>query len=315
MTWGEAQRRYLDWLRGRGLAASTLVKRERSLKRLAAFGQAQGAWRPQELTAGHLATYRRQLVWTVGPRHRLPSMSTIAGHLAAARGFARYLVAEGHLLVDPTGDLVIPYPPPALPRLLSVEEAQRLLDAPDPRSALGLRDRAILEMLYGLGLRRGECCQLDLVDYDRPQRTLLLRRTKNRQERRLPVGPCLHEALETYLTRGRPALARFPEEPSLFLSRRTGRRLSAVRLEQMVLSRAQAVGLRGVRPHALRHACATHLLAGGADVRHIQALLGHEALTSTEHYLHLQPLELFAEHARTHPRARQDSASPPQKSP
>lgn len=303
MIWAQAQAGYLQALRSRGRAASTQHQAGRILSAFVAFCQAREAGLPRDLTAFHLADYRRHLSWTVGPRGRLPQLSTVAGKLCVVRSFARWLVAEGHLLMDPTADLVIPKPPRTLPRLLSVEEVARILAAPDPRRAHGLRDRAILEVLYGLGLRRRECRQLDLVDYDRRHQTLCVRKPKNRQERRLPVGPHLEEALKAYLTRGRPALARHPDEPALFLSSRTGRRISLLRLDQMVAGTAQAVGLPGVGCHAFRHACATHLLAGGADIRYIQALLGHADLASTETYTHLQPLELIAEHRRTHPRA------------
>lgn len=303
MSWAEAQTRYLQSLRVRGLASSSILKYGRILSAFGAVCQAQEAGLPRELTQAHLTAYRRHLSWTVGPRGRLPAPSTVAASLGAVRSFVRWLVYKGHLLVDPTVDLVIPQPPRPLPRLLTEEEVARLLVAPDPRTPLGLRDRALLEALYGLGLRRRECCSLNLVDYDRSQRTLLVKKPKNRQERHLPVTPRLEEALEAYLTRARPALARHPDEPALFLSRRTGRRISYVRLDQMVSGTARSVGLPGVYSHALRHACATHLLAGGAELRYIQALLGHEDLASTEHYTHLHPVELFAEHRRTHPRA------------
>lgn len=181
-------------------------------------------------------------------------------------------------------------------------EVSRLLELSNPRTAYGLRDRALLELLYGLGLRRGECLRLDLADVDRVQALVRLRHTKNRRERHLPLTPRLLAALAVYLERGRPQLARTVEEPALWLSNQ-GRRLSVGRLDQVVSRLARAAGLGVVRPHALRHAFATHLLAGGADLRHVQALLGHVNLVSTQHYTHLQPLEVFAEHQRTHPRA------------
>lgn len=140
------------------------------------------------------------------------------------------------------------------------------------------------------------------------QGTLRVRWAKNRQERRLPVAPNLHQALERYVMESRPQLARDSDDPALFLSRR-GRRMSPERIDQVVRAAARGAGLVPVGAHALRHACATHLLAGGADIRHVQALLGHLHLDSTQRYTHLQPLEVFAEHKRTHPR-RQRAACP-----
>lgn len=312
MTWGEALARYLDALAVRGLAASTRRERGRFLQAFVAFCRELELSSPRELTPAHLVAYRRHLAWTPA-QGRLRSLSTVASRLSAVRVFLRYLVAEGHLLVDPTRDLVIPKVPRPLPRLLSEDEVLRLLEAPDPRTALGLRDRALLELLYGLGLRRSECCQLDLADYDRSLELIRVKKPKNRRERYLPVAPGLAQALEAYLSRGRPALLRFAEQPALFVSRR-GARLSLVRVEQMVSGTARGVGLAGVSPHSLRHAFATHLLAGGADLRHIQTMLGHEDLASTERYTHLHPFELLEEHQRTHPRARKGSPPGAEKS-
>lgn len=302
MSWGETQTGFLQFLRVRGHTAGTLQNMARSLRRFQAFCERQACWRPAEVTASTLAAFRRHLRGTATRSGGLLRPGTVAGHLGTVRSWLRWLVAEGLLVMDPTRDLVLPRPPRPLPRLLTPAEVALLLEQLNPRTTEGLRDRALLELLYGLGLRREECRRLNLEDLDRVQATLRLRQTKNRRERHLPLTPRLLEALAAYLERGRPRWVRALDEPALFLSRRKTR-LTVYRIHQIVEEAGRAAGLGRVSPHALRHACATHLLARGADLRHVQALLGHADLATTQLYTHLQPHEVFTEHGRTHPRA------------
>jgi integrase/recombinase XerD len=173
--------------------------------------------------------------------------------------------------------------------------------APFPGSVLGKRDRAALETLYGTGIRRGECVRLDLTDLDLGQGVLLVRDGKGRKDRFVPVAGRAALALDLYL-RERPALVSDPREGALFLSR-FGRRLGKVGLAALVARHALAARV-SAHPHALRHACATHLLKGGADVRHVQELLGHKSLQTTALYTRVGVEDLRQVLARCHPRER-----------
>jgi site-specific recombinase XerD len=178
------------------------------------------------------------------------------------------------------------------------------MHAPSPWSALGRRDRAILETLYGTGIRRGECSRLDLVDLGLSEATLLVRNGKGKKDRLLPVPGRAALAVDLYLRETRSGLVSDPREMVLVLFCK-GRRLHPTSLNLLVWKYGRAAKIPG-RPsvHGLRHACATHLLAGGADVRHVQQLLGHRSLDKTAVYTRVDVKHLREVLARAHPRAR-----------
>lgn len=227
--------------------------------------------------------------------------------LAALRGLYRFLRAEGRLDArDPTrlGGRVRPWR--SLPAVLAVEEALRLLDAPPAAGWLGLRDRALLVLLYGGGLRVSEACDLRLEDLSLrlgadPGPGLLRVTGKGGKERLVPFGGAARTRLEEWLELGRPLLSG-RGAPWVLLSR-GGRRLDRHRAFRVVRRWALAAGLGGaIHPHALRHSCATHLLAGGGDLRSVQEFLGHADLRTTERYTHVEIDELRAAHRLHHPR-------------
>jgi integrase/recombinase XerD len=220
------------------------------------------------------------------------------------KSFFASLARRGLLLRSPAADLVIPSASP-LPRVaLSEAQATRLMEAPPQETSTGKRDHAILETLYGMGLRRGECARLDVADVDLAAGTLLVRDGKGRKDRFLPVPGRAAAALGVYLKDVRPRLVRNPHEPALFLTAWWGKRLSDVSLSFLLRRHAAAAGIVRVHPHALRHACTTHLLKGGADVRHVQVILGHKKLETTALYTRVvvEDLREVLEHA--HPRER-----------
>ena len=227
--------------------------------------------------------------------------ATLARRLAALRGLFGFLVAERRLTHDPCAELPTPRARRQLPRLLDEEQVRRLLAAPDPEAAHGLRDRALLEVLYATGARVSEVSDLrtdSLVE----DGGVLRCEGKRGKHRLVPLGRPAQAALALYLQRERPALqARAPGAAWLFLSR-SGRRLSRDRIFRLVAAYAAREGLPRLSPHKLRHSFATHLIEHGADLRSVQELLGHADIGTTEIYTHVDKRRLAGVHARFHPR-------------
>lgn len=296
MTADELVLGFEGWLRTRGRAARTLATRRYNLREFLAFASerklAPVFWREE-----HLAEFVRCL------ERRGASPKARKLQLEAVRLLVRWAVRQGHLFHDPTRDLVLRTLPPAPRACLTVGDVERLLASPDPATPLGLRDLAVLETLYGTGLRLAECTALDLSDLDFARRVLVVRAGKNGEPRVQPVEDRLAAVLLRWLEEGRPRFATQPSEPALFLGQR-GRRLGSSCYGVIIAQHARQVGLKPFGPHQFRHAFATHLLEGGASLREVQALLGHRCLVSTAVYTHVLEDELIAEYRRTHPRAR-----------
>ncbi|TQK19285.1 integrase/recombinase XerD [Microbacterium sp. SLBN-154] len=239
-----------------------------------------------------------------------PAPTSLARLQSSVRGLHRFLVQEGLQDVDPAGTLRPPKAPQRLPKALTVAQVEQLLDAagPAPGAAqpgdeVGLRDRALLELLYATGARVSEAVQLDLDDVSHP--AVLRLRGKGAKERIVPVGSYAQAALGAYLTRARPELSRRGRAtPRLFLGVRGAplSRQSAWLVIQQAAERARLTA--HVSPHTLRHSFATHLLQGGADVRVVQELLGHASVTTTQIYTHVSVEALRDVYATSHPRAR-----------
>lgn len=222
--------------------------------------------------------------------------TTRARRLSAVRGLHRRIARDAAR--DPAAEIPGPKRPRRLPAVPAARDAKRLLDSTWRDDPLGLRDRALLELLYGAGLRAAEVCALDLDGLD--GRTLRVT-GKGGKTRLVPIGEPAADAVTAWLARGRPDLAAPDSPPALLLSAR-GRRLDTSSVRRALTRRLRAVGLEPHGPHALRHAYATHMLEGGGDLRAIQELLGHASLATTEVYTHLGLPHLRAAHARAHPR-------------
>jgi integrase/recombinase XerD len=240
-----------------------------------------------------------------GPVRPALAPASAARAIVAVRGFHRFLVLEGETTHDPAGAVTPPKPPMRLPKAISVESVEALLAA----SSVGdtpesLRDRALLELLYGVGARISEAVGVDLDDLDAELGAIRLL-GKGSKERVVPVGRYAIEAVAAYVVRGRPALAaKGRGGPALFLNQR-GTRLSRQSAWAILRRAAERAGLREhVSPHTLRHSFATHLLDGGADVRVVQELLGHASVTTTQIYTMVSPHRLREVYAGAHPRAR-----------
>ncbi|HJR44133.1 MAG TPA: tyrosine recombinase XerC [Actinomycetota bacterium] len=230
---------------------------------------------------------------------------SVARKASAIRSFLGWAVVRGHLEADPSDDLAVPKLDRPLPKVMKPAHAARLCEAPPGDRPEGLRDRAILELLYGSGLRVAELCAIDLDDLD--LRSGRVRVTgKGRKERQVPLGDAGRRALTLYLGSARSVfLDKRPDGPdrfALFLNSR-GNRLGVRGVRQLMTTYAAAEGLPPVSPHALRHSFATHLLDGGADLRTVQELLGHENLATTQIYTHVSTERLRAVYEQSHPRA------------
>lgn len=222
--------------------------------------------------------------------------STRARHVAAVRTFYRWMLREGHVEASVADDLQAPKVGRRLPHVLSAEGAAEVVGAP-----LSPRDRALLEVLYGGGLRVSEASGLDWPDVDRPQRRVLVRRAKGGKQRIVPVGPPAMDALTELLG------DRLPEGP-VFLNTR-GNRMQPRSMRRVVKAAGLLVGEGGLHPHALRHSYATHLLDHGADLRGIQELLGHANLSTTQRYTHVSTQSLLKVYRDAHPHARSEDDS------
>ena len=232
--------------------------------------------------------------------------ASVARALVAVRGLHRFLVREGLTADDPSTDVTGPRQPRSLPKALPQDQVERLLAAPLGDDPVALRDRALLELLYGAGLRITELIDLDVDDVDLVDRTVRAM-GKGSKERVVPVGRFAAAAVDAWLVRGRPALQ--PKAPALLTNRRGGR-LTRQGAWLIVKRHADAVGLsHSVSPHTLRHSFATHLLDNGADVRVVQELLGHASVNTTQVYTLVSGTRLRAVYERAHPRAV--SADPP----
>jgi integrase/recombinase XerD len=237
-----------------------------------------------------------------GSGGRVASPATIHRKAACLRSFYRHLRREGILDEDPTAGVPAPRRGRKLPQVLTRGEVSRLLAAPSGTEPTDLRDRALLELMYACGLRASEATGLELADVDGEDRTLRAR-GKGSKERIVPVGRAAAEAVARYLERGRPALVGASAETHLFVNFRGGA-LTRQGLYKIVRRHAVTAGLADrMSPHTLRHTFATHLLAGGCDLRSVQEMLGHADVATTQLYTHLSSERLKDVYFRAHPRA------------
>ena len=291
-------------LRARRASASLLGQTRHALSQLASHLSERRVADLCRVEERHLVSFGRKLRETKTPRGRVLSLASQASYLQRVKSFFAFLERRGVVLRSPAAELPIPIASP-LPRVaLSEGQAARLMEAPPQETSTGKRDRAILETLYGVGLRRGECARLDVADLDLAAGTLLVRDGKGRKDRMVPVPGRAAAALAAYLKDVRPRLVVDPQEPALFLTAWWGKRLSEVSIVFLLRRHARTAGVGKVHPHALRHACATHLLKGGADVRHVQAILGHRKLVTTGLYTRVVIEDLRQVMRRAHPRER-----------
>jgi integrase/recombinase XerC len=256
-----------------------------------------------DVTALDLATLRR---WLAKGHAAQASRATLARRAAAARTFTAWAHHAGHLAADPGARLVSPRPRHTLPTVLGAGQAAAVLDAAgtgaEEGEPLALRDLLVLELLYATGIRVAELCGLDVDDVDAGRRALRVLGKGNR-ERTVVYGVPAAEALHRWLTSGRPALVRAGSPPALLLGARGGRLDPRIAREVVHRAVTAVPGVPDIAPHGLRHAAATHMLEGGADLRYVQELLGHAKLATTQLYTHVTVERLKVVHEQAHPRA------------
>ncbi|MFA1549466.1 tyrosine recombinase XerC [Actinomadura chokoriensis] len=279
----------------RAVSPHTLRAYLGDLADLCAYAAATGVAEPADLDVSLLRAW-------LARQHALGrSRATLARRTAAARAFTRHLYRRGLLQDDPGLLLGTPKRQRDLPGVLTQDDATRLLDTMDTQGPLGLRDLAVLEVLYGTGVRVSELCGLDVDDMDMGRRTVRVL-GKGGRERIVPVGEPAVRAVQDWLRAGRPSLANEDSGPALFLGARGGR-LHPTSARRIVHGRISEVGeVPDLSPHGLRHSAATHLLEGGADLRSVQEILGHASLQTTQLYTHVSAERLKQVHRQAHPR-------------
>jgi integrase/recombinase XerD len=304
---------YLEALARRGQSPTTCRLRADGLRRWLRFVAARGVRAAVQIRPEHVRTFQ---VWLADQRARCGhrrgqplAANTRQSLMASVRGFCRWLVRTDVLLLDPAAGMPLPRVPRGLPCVLTPDEVARILDTAAEEDPMARRDRAILEVLYSCGLRMSELLGLNVADVELAAGEVLVRNAKGGRWRRVPLGEPAARAVAGYLDRARlqlpwPRTRRPPDPRALFLTRQ-GTRAIAVSVAAMIRRRARQAQVAGhVTAHTYRHTAAVHLLRGGADVRHVQELLGHASADTTIHYTRLTVDDLKAELARCHPRER-----------
>ena len=297
---------FLEHLAARAYSQGSIDVHRWALREFTAWAADAGHHDPGALTRAGIEAYQLHLHHYCSPRTGRPlGVNTQLGRLGCVRRFFAWLCRSGVIPANPAADLDLPRKQARrLPKTLAPDELARLLALPDPADPFGLRDRAILELFYAAGLRRSEMAHLDAGDYDPAARALMVRRGKGGKSRLVPVGERAAAWLDRYLTESRPLFDHLPSETALFLTG-YGARFRPASLGNRIAKLLKACGIsKAGCTHLFRHTCATDMHHGGADVRHVQEMLGHARLETTQIYTHLDIQALAEVHARTHPHGR-----------
>jgi integrase/recombinase XerD len=303
---------FIEWTEAMNFSASLIKNRRVEMGYFIDWCEARSITTPHDVTRAILESYRQHVFAYRKPRDGLPlCFETQGRHLLSVRSFFKWMTRQHHLLFNPASELDLPKHEKRLPRhVLTVAEIAQILNVPDTGAAngMGIRDRAIMETLYSTGMRRAELVNLDLTDLDIERGTVLIRQGKGKKDRMVPIGERASAWVARYVEEVRPRYVDEANEQVLFIStsyaRMGGTAMSALvkkAIDGANLERVKQSGPLKSSCHLFRHACATHMLEGGADIRYIQALLGHANLQATEVYTRVAILQLKAVHERTHP--------------
>lgn len=299
--------RHLDAMRVRGLADKTVRSRRFNVNAFIDFCAARDITSARDVTRPVVERYQHHVFVHRTKDGELLSFRSQCELLLAVKAFFRWLIEENLVLADPAAFMKLPKREKRLPRYaLTHEEAERVLAVPDVTTSIGIRDRAILEVLYSTAIRRAEILRLAVDDLDQARATLLVRLGKGRKDRTVPIGERAIAWVKKYLDDVRKELVVDPDEHALFVSL-DGGPLSSNRLSELVKRAidASGIGKKG-SCHLFRHTAATLMLERGADIRFIQAMLGHELLSTTEIYTRVAIRKLQEVHAETHPSAKME---------
>jgi len=294
--------KYLESLALQGFSRNTQIRRETDIRRFVLWCDERSVAHPTQVTKPILERYQRHLYHYRKKSNDEPLSNTTQNqYLLSIKQYFKYLTQENYLLSNPASELKIMRAVKSLPVVLSVDEITQLMQMPDTSEAAGIRERTMLELLYSTGMRRSECCRLQLRDVSLNQSTVFIRKGKGQKDRLIPVGAKAIKWLHTYLDQVRPYLVTSMEEKALFLGD-SGQTIHEGSFGSRVKKLMTKAGLDVVGScHLLRHAMATHMLENGAELRYIQAMLGHGSLLSTERYTHVSIRRLQQVHESTHP--------------
>jgi integrase/recombinase XerD len=306
---------HFEWLLTHGYSEDTVRARKIAMKRFIGWCAERALDDPRAFTAPILERYQRALFYYRKPDGTPLTLGSQLGCLAPLKTFFQWMTREHHILYNPASELVLPKQPKRLPRsLLAIADIEAILHEAEPIDAPGLRDRAMLELLYATGLRRMEMPGLRLYDVDLKRRLVFVREGKGRKDRVVPLGERAAAWVDKYLIESRPQLLTGATE-ALFVTD-YGEPMLPAWLADKVKRYMQFAGIdKPGATHLFRHACATHMLENGADIRYIQEMLGHAQLTTTEIYTHVSIDKLQQIHAATHPagklqRREKDESTP-----
>ncbi len=293
---------HLDHARATGATARTIETRQNVIRWFIAWCSERGINRPQDITRQILERYQRHLYHHRKADGQPLTVGTQIHRIVPLKSFFKWLARDNHILYNPAADLILPKLPKRLPKhVLTPHEVDTILAQPDVTTPSGLRDRAILETLYSSGIRRMELTNLKLTDVDTERGSLMVRAGKGNKDRLVPLGGRASAWLAKYRDEVRPQFISAQSDDSLFLTG-YGEAFLKRRLGDLVRRyvRAADIGKSGAC-HLFRHACATHMLENGADIRFIQVLLGHADISTTQVYTEVSLTKLKAVHEATHP--------------
>ena len=295
-------RGYFEELKTRNYSELTLITREAQLAMFIRWCHERDLRRPEQIDRDLLERFRRVLFNYRKKNGKPLAISNQAAHLSSLRVFFRWLAKKRYMHYNPACELELPRVPQALPRdILSVKEVEQVLSEPDLSQPMGIRDRAIMELLYSTGMRRSEIINLDLADLHRGQQLVHVRHGKGGKARFAPVGRRAMIWLEKYLEEVRPTQNHDPNEQAIFLTVTEAKRFSGYNMSRVVRNHIRSGTGKTAGCHIFRHSMATAMLENGADIRYIQELLGHAKLNTTQVYTKVTLKKLREVHEKSHP--------------